>query len=105
MTQKEFAELGASEYQRKANQIAENITIRSYINGNSNDEIRPTTEIEKRIIGDLAYSAMLAYGYRSNGNVESVLDMAEFSLHRFLPEANSYDTLYIPLKKAMGLWN
>lgn len=104
MTQREFAELGQDEYQFRANRIAENITIRSYIDGNSNDEVRPTTEIEKRIIKELAYAAMLAYGYRNDGNVDSVLDMAEFALHRFIPEANSYDTLYIPLKKEIGLW-
>lgn len=107
MTQKEFAEIGEPDYRMMANEIAQKITIRSHNENGTKDETRPTTKAERQIIKELAFAAMLAYGYRSEesgGSLDSVLDTIEFALRRFIPEANTYDTIYIPLKKAMGLW-
>ena len=104
MTQKEFAGLSEIDYKHFADSVSKLITIRSYDNGNSRDETRETTGVERDIIWKIAFAVFLSYGYRSNGNIDSILDMAEFTLHRFLPEANTYDTIYIPCKKIMGIW-
>lgn len=103
MTQKEFAELKEEDYRRMADSISKLITIRTYNNGTSNDETRESTGSERDIIWKIAYSVFLSYGWRSDGNPDSILDMAEFTMHRFLPDANAYDTIYIPCKRAMGL--
>jgi hypothetical protein len=104
MTLREFRELKEEDLKHIADSISKLITIRSYEDGNSRDDTRETTRFERDIIWKIAYAALISYGYRSDGSVDSILDMAEFTLMRFLPEANTYDTIYIPLKKAMGLW-
>lgn len=105
MTQKEFAKKPDYEYAKMAQEIANQITIRTYDEVGSHDVTRATTQPEREIIERLAFAAMISYGHRSDCKVESVLDVAEFALHRFIPEANSYDTLYIPLKTVMGLYD
>lgn len=104
MTQREFAETTTEYREELAKEIAKTITIRSYKDGCSYDEARPTTLVEENIIFNLVMAAFGAYGYRAEGNVDSILDMAEMSLHRFIPEANAYDSIYIPFKKAVGIW-
>jgi len=106
MTQNEFAEK-YNELQLKeiSRDIAGSIVIRDYVNGNSRDTRRETTEPEKEIISKIAYGAMLAYSYRSSGgSLDSILDMAEFTLRQFIPKCNCYDTIYIPLRKVTGTW-
>lgn len=103
MTQKEFAEKYSQQQLKEiARDIAGSIVIRDYINGNSRDTRRGTTEPEKEIISKIAYGAMLAYSYRSgdDGSINAVLDVAEFTLNQFIPGCNSCDTIYIPLRKA-----
>lgn len=106
--QKDFAE--NADISTLAERISQTITIRSYTDsGCSQDIVRQTTELEKMIINNIVTSAMLAFGYRqssydSRSVVDGILDTAEYMLHRFLPEANSYDTVYIPLKRATGIW-
>lgn len=96
MTGREFAE------KYNTSQLAESIVIRDYVDGCSRDTRRAATEPEREIIKNIAYGAMLAYLYRSNGgSIDSILDMAEFTLRQFIPEANTYDTIYIPLRKVM----
>ena len=85
-----------------ARDISGSIVIRNYIDGNSHDTHRKTTASEKEIIYNIAYGAMLAYGYR--GDIQSILDTAEFTLKQFLPEANGYDTIYIPLRNVTETW-
>lgn len=104
MTQKEFSMLSELEYKDIAREISGYITIRTYENGNSRDETYETDERQADIIKAIAFAAFVSYGHRSNANLDSILDMAEFTLHQFIPEANSYDTLYIPIKKAIGEW-
>lgn len=106
MTQKEFAEkYNENNLKEIARDIAGSIVIRDYINGNSRDTRRETTPSEKEIIRNIAYGAMLAYGFRSNGgSIDSILDTAEFTLRQFIPNANGYDTIYIPLRKVTETW-
>lgn len=104
MTQNEFSMLNDQDYKDMAREISSYITIRTYENGNSRDETYETNEVQADIIKNIAFAAFVAYGHRTNANLDSILDMAEFTLHQFIPEANSYDTLYIPIKKKIGEW-
>ena len=106
MTGREFAEkYNEKQLKEIARDIAGSIVIRDYVNGNSRDTRRETTLPEKEIIQNIAYGAMLAYAYRNNGgSIDSILDTAEFTLHQFIPNANGYDTIYIPLRKVTETW-
>ena len=83
--------------------IAGSIMIRDYINGNSRDTHRETTDPEKEIIKNIAYGAMMAYRYR-DGDLDGILDMAEFTLHQFISNCNAYDTIYTPLRNVTETW-
>ena len=105
MTGREFAEkYNEAQLKEIARDISESITIRSYNRDGSRDDRRKTTKVEREIIRNIAYGAMLAYSDRSyaddvdGGLIDSILDMAEFTLMQFIPEANTYDTIYIPLR-------
>ena len=89
--------------------MSETIMIRTYENGNSNDTRRKTTKPEKAIIYKIAYGALLALNHgeevRSSRMAEqSIIDTAEYTIDLFIPECNGYDTIYIPLKKALANW-
>lgn len=107
MTQREFAEkYNESQLKEIARDIAGSIVIRDYVDGCSRDTRRATTKPERENIQKIAYGAMLAYSYRSNGgSIDSILDMAEFTLKQFIPNCNSYDTIYIPLRKVTKTGN
>ena len=104
MTGREFAEkYNEAQLKEIARDIAGSIVIRDYVNGSSRDTRREATDSEKEIICNIAFSAMLAYGYRGH-DLEGILDMAEFTLMQFIPESNTYDTIYIPLRKVTETW-
>lgn len=104
MTGREFAEkYNEAQLREIARDIAGSIVIRSYDEYGSRDDRRETTEVEKTVIKNISYGAMLAYGYR-NGDLDSILNMAEFTLMQWLPEANTYDSIYIPLRKVTETW-
>ena len=104
MTGREFAEkYNEAQLKEIARDIAGSIVIRDYVNGSSRDTHRETTEPEKEIIRNVAYGAMLAYRWRGR-DIQSILDTAEFTLDLFLPEANGYDTIYIPLRNVTETW-
>ena len=103
MTSKEFAEKYTSDDLKKlADENSNEIVIRSYQDGNSSDDKRKATLVEKEIVYKILYAAMISYGYRgeqNGGSIDAVLDMAEFTCHQFLPEVNAYDTIYTPLRE------
>lgn len=106
MTGIEFREK-YSDYRPLAEEISKHITVstvRTYHDGNFSDTERETTEEEKYVIYNLAYAAMLAYGWCDTNNLGSILDTVEFALHQFLPYANSYDTIYIPIRNYTETW-
>lgn len=92
-----------------AEAISEEVVIRTYHNGNSNDTRRKSNETEKAIIYRIAYGALLGLNWgddcRSSRLAEQkIIDSAEFTINLFLPECNGYDTIYLPLKKALANW-
>lgn len=103
MTGKEFAEYGENQLKEIASKIAETIVIRDYVDGNSRDMTRITTKAEKEIVMNIAVGVMEAYRYRK-GDLEGILDMAEFTLLGFIGNCNTYDTIYIPLRKVTETW-
>lgn len=106
MTGKEFVKrYGEPQIKEIARDIAESVVIRTYVDGCSEDVRRETTASEKEAIKAIAESALFAYSARQNG-IDAILDMAEFMMHRLVPEANAYDSIYIPLRKVTetGLW-
>ena len=103
MTREEFAEYSETELRKFAEDISRTIVIREYINGNSKDTRRETTKPEKEIIFNIAYSAMLSYGF-VGCDVDGIFNMAEFTLSRFIPTCNSYDTIYCPLRDITETW-
>lgn len=97
----EFKEYTDDMLRKRAIDIARNITIRSYNECGSVDTKRSTTKPEAEIISNIAFAALWAYRWRDDGNIDSILDVAEMTLDQFFPEANGYDTIYLPLKKVM----
>lgn len=106
MTGQEFREKYSTsqDYRDLADKIADTITIRNYNDHGSEDVSRPTTKIERDIISKIAIGAMDTYGYTTNADAWSICNQAEFTLMQFLPEANTYDTIYTPLMKCFGVW-
>lgn len=98
-----------TELKEIAASIAEEIVIRTYHGGNSEDTRRKSTEEEKQIIYKIAYGALLGLNWgedcRSSRLAEQkIIDTAEFMIGQFIREANGYDTIYLPLKKAVKDW-
>ena len=108
MTQTEFAEKYTQPQLKEiAAEIAKEVVIRSYQNGNSSDKRRRSTAEEQEILSKIVYAALIAYGYRSEengGSIDAILDMAEFTCHQFLPDVNTYDSIYIPVRKTTETW-
>ena len=108
ITTREYKTGGA--LKAKAEEIAENITERTYTeNGSSNDETRKATKREKEILFKIAYSALhgLNWGETTRGSKEAtqaIIDAAEFAALQFLPNCNSYMSMYIPLQQAVREW-
>lgn len=93
-----------------AEKISEEIVIRTYTNGTSCDKRRTPTAIEKVILYNLAYGALLGLnnGQENRANREAeqaIVNTAEIMARLFIPDCNGYDSLYIPLKKAIDEWN
>ena len=85
------------------------VTIRTYVNGNSEDNKRKATAKEQATIYNIMYGALLALNYteeaRKNEAAEhAIINMAEFTLMQFIPNCNTYDTIYSPLKRILSTW-
>lgn len=106
MTQNEWRKFSVKERREMAKAISQKITIRTYDDTGSHDTTRRSTKREQRILENIVVAAFSAYAYREDGNIDSILDMAEFTLMQFIPDANTYDSVYIPIREATqtGLW-
>lgn len=95
-----------AELREVAEAISEEIVIRTIENGNSRDTRRKATVKEKAIIYRGALLA-LNHGEDSRSSrlaEQKIIDTAEFTIDLFIPDCNGYDTMYIPLKKAVANW-
>lgn len=104
MTGLEFVEkYDGNKLKEIARDISSSIVIRTYDNGNSRDTRREATKPEKEIIRNIVYGVMLAYGDcgcdDSLRRLQGILDCAEYTLMQFIPNCNTYDTIYTPLRK------
>ena len=115
-TERELKELDAARcylpepvLRKMAAEIAENITIRTYVDGCSRDDRRPTTDAERDVLYKLAFSALLGLNHgetarQSKIAEDAIINAIEYTLVLSIPEANSYDSLYIPLRKTVENW-
>ena len=92
-----------------AAEIAESIVVRTYENGNSHDTRRQTTEKERDILYGLAYSALLGLNHseesrQSKTAEDAIINSFEYACIVMLPDANCYDSMYIPLRKMVANW-
>lgn len=92
-----------------AGEIAATIVIRTYVNGCSNDTRRATTEAERDTIHRITLSALhsLNFGEDVRGSADmsqAIIQTAEFMIISLLPAANSYNTVYLPLQRALSAW-
>lgn len=94
-----------------AKKVSEEIVIRTYDERGSHDTRRPSTKPEREIIYGVIVGALYNLNFNlhplSNDNItqeQVVCDTAEFIAGRFLPEANCYDTIYLPLKNILSNW-
>ena len=98
-----------SELKEMAREMASTIMIRIYHGGNSQDIRRTPTQAESEAIYKVAISALLGLNWgedvRSSRLAEqAIIDTAEFAINQFIDGVNGYDTIYIPLKKAVKNW-
>jgi len=89
-----FSEQAAKEYAEKT---AETVVIREYIDGNSNDTRRISTEAEKDIVQRAIYAALLSI--RGGYEAQSAKATAEFFVlcNSGVTHINTYDSVYIPI--------
>lgn len=92
------------ELREYADKVAETIVIRTYTNGNSSDDRRETTAVEKQIISSIIYGGLLAI--RSGADEKSVADACEYIgniqmrnvVTDGIGEMNGYDSVYRPIR-------
>lgn len=92
-----------------AREMAKTITIRTYVDGCSHDETRPATEAESDILYKLALSALLGLNHGESAREEmtaedAIINAIEYTLLLMIPEANSYNSLYLKLRRMMENW-
>ena len=89
--------------------IAEGIVAEIVTENCNGRHRRKTNKEEQKHIYAIAYGALLGLNWgedcRSNPKMEqAIIDTAEFTLNQFLRYQNGYDTIYLPLKKAIKDW-
>lgn len=94
---------------KMAAEIAKHITIRTYKDGCSNDARRKTTKAEEEIIYKLSYSALLGLNHGENARQskiaeDAIINAIEYTLLLMIPDANTYDTIYLPLRRTVENW-
>lgn len=94
MNEKEiYTEQEAKEY---AESVSEEITIRTYDNGSSEDIKKKTTAREKAILTNIIYGALLTIRFHKLDNtaVQVAKDTAEFTADLMIPGINGYLSVY-----------
>lgn len=85
-----------------AKEASQSVVIRSYVNGCSNDERRPSTETEAQLVTNAIAAAL--FSIRSGYDEDSAKATAEFFITRcnntdgvWDEHINTYDSVYIPI--------
>lgn len=89
--------------------VAEYITVRTYDDGTSIDTRREATQAEKSVLRNVAKGTLLGLNYgepvrKSKDAAQAIFDTAEFVLMQFIPDANTYDSIYLPVKAFTEAW-
>lgn len=92
-----------------AEHLARSIVIRTEIDGCTHDDRRPTTQAEHDILYKLALSALLGLNAgetnrQSRAAEDAIINAIEYACLLMLPKANSYDTIYNPLRRICEEW-
>lgn len=95
-----------------ADTIASTVTVRTYVNGSSQDTKQVPTEKQRQAIKTDAYAGLLGLNLgeanRSDkGREDAILNTTEFMLmvsDTGSDEINGYDTIYNPLKATVEAW-
>ena len=92
-----------------AESVSQSIVIRSYNDGNSNDERRKATKKEREVIKAVVSGALHSIRYKGLNKdgkkpefdklVQDAADTAEFIGDQLLTSVNGYDTFYRPVKE------
>lgn len=93
-TNYEYTEKDASEFAKEA---SKSVVIRSWNNGNSNDDRRESTKIESEIVERAIVASLIAI--KNGYDVDSAKATAEFFVIYNSGEThiNTYDSVYIPI--------
>lgn len=95
-----------------AGEIAQDITIRTYVNGSSKDEKRMSTKEEREILQNIIYSTLLALNDGEEARraqycgpvFKAALDVAEYITPKLIPDVNTYDSIYCPIWNVVKDW-
>ena len=85
-----------TELRNKALEKAQNITLRFYQNGNSDDVTRKASTDESTILFNCIYGALSEIRYRDD-SAQVAMDTAENIADMFIPNINGYCSVYIPI--------
>lgn len=91
-----------------ARRMSRKIVIRSYINGCSADRRRECTNDEQVKLYRVLYAALLSINYCARENADmrkAIMNSAEFTLHQFIPDANTYDSVYNRIRCLLDVWD
>lgn len=101
MNEKEiYTEQEAKEY---AESVSEEITIRTYDNGSSEDIKKKTTAREKAILTNIIYGALLTIRFHKLDN--TAVQVAKDTADLMIPGINGYLSVYNKIGDFVSLYN
>lgn len=92
-----------------ARRISKEITIRTYVDGTSEDITSEANNHQQEILHKIAFGALLGLNWggevvQSKSMEQAILDSSEFTLMQFIPGVNGYDSLYNKLRAVLEAW-
>lgn len=97
----------AQEAKEYAQNVSEEITIRKYNNGSSEDIKKKTTAREKAMLTNIIYGALLTIRHHrlDNTAIKAAKDTAEFTADLMIPHINGYLSVYNKIGDFLSLYN
>lgn len=92
-----------------AHNAAETVVFHTYVDGYRQDIRKKPTKNQREIMEKIIYGALLGLNWGETNRSETVaedaiLNAAEYMCIVMLPEVNSYDSVYIPLRHICKAW-